>query len=122
MINLGRMKELLQQVLRRSRGSPVQKLLLAISGVSIGISLAYIWRKRKQKRAVEHDKPVSLDELIDTIDSNIPRKELTDAINRSNVWAKQGQQGIADDILMTRWAHEYADELGLILEIEGLDD
>jgi hypothetical protein len=114
------MKELLQRLLKKSRGSPIAKLALATFGVSIGISLAYIWRRRNQKTLIghEHKDAETLDELIDQIDGNVARKELTDAINRSNIWAKIGEPGVAEDILYTRYAHEYADQLGLMLEIE----
>lgn len=120
MINMARTKELLQRLSGKSRGFPIAKLALAIFGVSIGTLLAYIWRKKRQKASIEHEHKdaETLDELIDQIDGNVAHKELTDAINRSNIWAKIGEPGVAEDILYTRYTHEYADQLGLMLEIE----
>lgn len=123
MINLARMRELFQRALKRSRGSPIQKLLLAISGVSIGISLAYIWRKRRQKRAVGHEVAwPTLDEILHEIETNVAHREVTDAINKTKIWGTFGDRAVIEDIMLARRVKQYAQQMGLDVVVVGSDE
>lgn len=123
MINLERTKELLQQVLKRSRGSPAQKLLLAISGVSIGTLLVYIWRKRRQKRVAEHEVAwPTLDEILHEIESNVAHREVTDAINKTKIWGTFGDRAVIEDIMLARRVKQYAQQMGLDVVVVGSDE
>lgn len=123
MINLERTKELLLQALRRSRGSPNQKLLLAIFGVSTGILLVGIWRKRRQKRAAEHEVAwPTLDEILHEIESNVAHREVTDAINKTKIWGTFGDSAVIEDIMLARRVKQYAQQMGLDVVVVGSDE
>lgn len=123
MINLARTKEFLLQALKRSRGSPNQKLLLAIFGVSIGILPLYIWRKRRQKRVVGHEVAwPTLDEILHEIESNVAHREVTDAINKTKIWGTFGDRGVIEDIMLARRVKQYAQQIGLDVRIRELDE
>lgn len=114
MISLERTRHLLQHLLGKSRGSPSRKLALMIFGMSIGISLVYTWRKKRiESKIAQNEKWPTLDEIIDTIESNVAHREITDAINKTKVWGAYGDAAVIEDIILARQVREYAEQMGM---------
>jgi len=127
MTNLEHTIRFLLRLSRKSRGSPVRRIALAISGVSIGILLASLLRRKKQRKAVER-KPLplnvlSLDDILDEIESNTSNREITDAINKTKIWGSIGDRAVMEDIMLARQVRQIALRAGLDVVItEGYGD
>ncbi len=119
MTSTGRMKELLQRLSKKSRGSPIAKLALAIFGVSIGTLLVYTWRKRNQKTSTKYEAWPTLDEILEEIETNTAHREVTDAINKTKIWGTFGDRAVIEDIMLARRVKQYAQQIGLDVVVVG---
>lgn len=87
------------------------------SAIIAAVSILVIFLIGRSRKQPEEQDPLPLE--LEEIAGNNIRRELTDAVNRTHHWAQIGDYGVVADILETRQAKQYADQLGLELIIPG---